>query len=92
MLAPARVLGGNGGLPCDPPAEVGHLPAAADERVDELVNLAEVVRHLAERLQGGLKPAGERVQDLARVLADTDAPFGVPDPFLRLVDGGSRLR
>ena len=46
--------------------------------VDQLVDLAEVVRHLAERLQGGLKAAGERVQDLGGVLADADALFGVP--------------
>src|SRR5437867_10737201 len=76
---PPGSLGGCGSCrrSLDPPTQAGHFPAAADELVDQLVDLAEVVRHLAERLQGGPEPSAERAEDLGGVLADADAPGGV---------------
>jgi hypothetical protein len=55
--------------------------------VDQLVDLTQVVRHLAERVQAGLEPPGQQVQDAGGVLAQADAPGSVGDPLLGVGDG-----
>ena len=71
----------------DPPAEAGHLPAAADELVDQLVGLAEGWAApggaRAERRGAG----GRWVEDSAVSSQLPIRPVGVPDPFLRAGDG-----
>jgi hypothetical protein len=53
----------------DPAGVNGQLAALANERIDQLVDLAEVVGDPVQTAERGLKPSGERVEDLSRSLA-----------------------
>jgi hypothetical protein len=50
-------------LPFDPPGVDGQLAALADERIDQLVDLAEVLGDLPQVAERCPEPSGERVED-----------------------------
>src|ERR1035441_1033095 len=71
-----------------PPGVVREPAAVADERVHQLVHLAEILRDAADAGEHGLDGCGEAVQDFGRGLAYGDGLPGIPDPRVRVLDIG----
>src|ERR1035441_256024 len=76
------------GRPFYPPGVVREPAAVADERVHQLVHLAEILRDTADAGEHGLDGGNEAVQDLSRGLGYGSGLPGVPGPCVCVLDSG----